>query len=155
MHSTKCIERGIPLASIHYCISKIPFCRLVYFFSPFPIITNWFPKAEQKNEKKIFFLKKHIAGQHSTAQMPKEIKMGTWVRDRQRNTTKAPHLLTWSWDYFKVFLEKKKVKPGETECKRKKNQTGKKRKNKCYGWMNHTLNVPLNVTLRITDLIIL
>lgn len=59
--------------------------------------------------------------------MLRKIKMGTWVRDRQRNTTKAPHLLTLSWDYFKVFF-KKKVKSRETECKRKKKSDREKKK---------------------------
>lgn len=42
---------------------------------------------------------------------------------------KSATFLTLSWDYFKVFLGKKtKVKPGETECKNKIRQGGKRKK---------------------------
>lgn len=66
----------------------------------------------------------------------KRTKNGNMGWGQAEEHYKSATFLTLSWDYFKVFLGKKKtkVKPGDTECKNKiKSDRGKKeKKHKCY-----------------------
>lgn len=79
-------------------------------------------------KKKIFFLKKaHCRpAQHSTnAEVNKKWEHGSGTG---RETPQKRHIFLPDLGTILKYFQKKNVKPGETECKRKKIRQGKKKK---------------------------